>query len=70
MLKTLSDSTLSSLRNNGSVPGQIYSLNLEQVYAALTTYVEQLTEEDLTAFNRFDWIPDGWPLYTAFMGNC
>ena len=42
----------------------------EQVYDALITHVEQLTEEDLTAFNRFDWIPDGWPLYTAFMGNC
>ncbi|HVB23664.1 MAG TPA: DinB family protein [Ktedonobacteraceae bacterium] len=42
----------------------------EQVYTALITHVEQLTEEDLTAFNRFDWIPDGWPLYTAFMGNC
>lgn len=42
----------------------------EQVYAAMVTHVEQLTEEDLTAFNRFDWIPDGWPLYTAFMGNC
>ncbi len=41
----------------------------EQVYAALVTHVEQLTEEDLTAFNRFDWIPDGWPLYTSFMGN-
>lgn len=24
----------------------------------------------MTAFNRFDWIPSGWPLYTAFMGNC
>ena len=42
----------------------------EQVYAALVAHVEQLTEEDLTAFNRFDWIPDGWPLYTSFMGNC
>ncbi|MHB8600336.1 MAG: TPR end-of-group domain-containing protein [Ktedonobacteraceae bacterium] len=41
----------------------------EQVYAALITYVQQLAEEDLTAFNRFDWIPDGWPLYTSFMGN-
>ncbi len=42
----------------------------EQVYATLVTHVEQLTEEDLTSFNRFDWIPDGWPLYTSFMGNC
>lgn len=41
----------------------------EQVYTALLTSVEQVTEEDLTAFNRFDWIHDGWPLYTSFMGN-
>ena len=40
----------------------------EQVYVALITHIEQLTEEDLTAFNRFDWISDGWPLYTTFMG--
>jgi hypothetical protein len=29
-----------------------------------------LAKEDLTTFNRFDWIPNGEPLYTAFMGNC
>ena len=42
----------------------------EQAYAALARHVQQLTEEDLTAFNRFDWLPDGEPLYTAFMGYC
>lgn len=42
----------------------------EQAYAELVTLTEQLTEEDLTAFNRFDWIPNGEPLYTSFMGNC
>lgn len=42
----------------------------EQAYAALATHVKQLTEEDLTAFNRFDWLHDGEPLYTAFMGYC
>jgi hypothetical protein len=42
----------------------------DHVYAELITLSDQLTEEDLTAFNRFDWIPDGWPLYTSFMGNC
>lgn len=42
----------------------------EQAYVALVTHVKQLTEEDLTAFNRFAWIPDEWPLYTSFMGNC
>jgi len=42
----------------------------EQAYARLITLTDQLTEEDLTAFNRFDWIPNGEPLYTAFMGNC
>ncbi len=42
----------------------------DQVYDELITLSEQLTEEDLTAFNRFDWTTDGAPLYAAFMGNC
>lgn len=42
----------------------------DHVYAELITLSDQLTEEDLTAFNRFDWTHDGEPLYTAFMGNC
>lgn len=41
-----------------------------QVDAELYTLVDQLSEEDLTAFNRFDWLPNGEPLYTSFMGNC
>ena len=40
------------------------------MYAELITLSEQLTEEDLITFNRFDWTHDGSPLYTAFMGYC
>ena len=44
----------------------------DQVYAELIALADQLSEEDLTVFNRFcfDWIHEGEPLYTAFMGNC
>ncbi len=42
----------------------------DQVYAELIALTEQLTEEDLTAVNRFDWMHDGMPLYISFMGNC
>lgn len=42
----------------------------DQAYTELVALTDQFTEEDLTAFNRFEWIPDGWPLYTAFMGSC
>jgi len=42
----------------------------DQAYAELISLSEQLTEEDLTAFNRFDWTHDGAPLYTALMGYC
>jgi tetratricopeptide (TPR) repeat protein len=41
----------------------------EQAYDALVACVQQLGEEDLTSFNRFDWIPNQEPLYTVFMGN-
>lgn len=41
----------------------------DHVYAELITLSDQLTEEDLTTFNRFAWIPNGEPLYTAFMGS-
>ncbi len=41
----------------------------EQAFAALSARVQQFTEEDLVTFNRFDWIPDGEPLYTYIMGN-
>jgi tetratricopeptide (TPR) repeat protein len=37
----------------------------ERVYAELITLIEQLSEEDLTAFNYFT-----WPLYAAFLGSC
>ncbi|GCE05379.1 DinB family protein [Dictyobacter aurantiacus] len=42
----------------------------DQVYTELITLSEQLTEEDLTAFNRFDWIGQGLPLYLLYMGGC
>ncbi len=42
----------------------------EQAYDDLTACIQQLSEEDLTAFHRFDWIPNQWPLYTSIMGFC
>jgi hypothetical protein len=42
----------------------------ERVYAELITVTEQLSEEDLTASNRFTPISGGNPLYTAFLGSC
>lgn len=42
----------------------------DQAYADLFTVTDQLSDDELTAFNRFDWIPEGEPLYTVFMGNC
>ena len=42
----------------------------DQAYADLIMLTAQLTEEDLTAWGRYDWVGDGMPLYTSFMGNC
>ncbi|MBO0792650.1 MAG: ClbS/DfsB family four-helix bundle protein [Ktedonobacteraceae bacterium] len=42
----------------------------EHVYAELLRLTEQLSEEDLTTPNRFDWYAKDDPLYTAFLGNC
>ena len=42
----------------------------DQAYADLITLTAQLTEEDLTGWGRFDWVGNGMPLYTSFMGNC
>jgi tetratricopeptide (TPR) repeat protein len=42
----------------------------DDAYDELIALTEQLGDDDLTAFGRFDWIPAGWPLYTAYMGNC
>lgn len=42
----------------------------DHVYANLIALTEQLTEEDLITFNRFDWMHNGEPLYTSLMGNC
>ena len=42
----------------------------DQAYDELLALAAQLGEDDLTASQRFDWIPDGQPLYTTFMGYC
>jgi tetratricopeptide (TPR) repeat protein len=42
----------------------------DQAYADLIALTAQLTDEDLTAWDRFDWNAEGSPLYIAFMGNC
>jgi len=42
----------------------------DDAYDKLIALTDQLSDDALTAFGRFDWVPDGWPLYTAFMGNC
>lgn len=52
------------------LPWSVILSESDQVYADLLALTAQLTEEDLTAEGRFDWIEDGMPLYTSFMGNC
>lgn len=42
----------------------------DRAYAELAALVDQLHDDDLTAVARFDWIPDGRPLYALFMGYC
>jgi hypothetical protein len=42
----------------------------DQAYDHLIMLTAQLTEEDLTAWGRYDWVGDGMPLSTSFMGNC
>ena len=51
-------------------PWSVILVESDQVYAELIALADQLSEEDLTAFNRFDWMREGEPLYTSFMGNC
>ncbi len=41
----------------------------ERAYAAHTALIERLTDEDLGSFDRFDWLPDGQPLFVAVMGS-
>ena len=41
----------------------------DRAYADLISSTEQLAEEDLTTWGRFDWVGDSTPLYTAYMGN-
>jgi tetratricopeptide (TPR) repeat protein len=42
----------------------------DHAYAELISLTDQLSDEELSAFGRFEWIPDGWPLYITYMGNC
>lgn len=42
----------------------------DAAYDELIALTEQLGDDDLIAFGLFEWIPDGWPLYTAYLGNC
>ena len=42
----------------------------DQAYDDLIMLTAQLTEEELSARGRYDWVGDGMPLYTSFMGNC
>jgi tetratricopeptide (TPR) repeat protein len=42
----------------------------DRAYTDLIMITAQLTEEDLTAWGRYDWVGDGMPLYTSFLGNC
>lgn len=41
----------------------------EQAYKALTNLIHQLSEEELFSPHRFDWVPDGEPLYTIILEN-
>jgi uncharacterized damage-inducible protein DinB len=41
----------------------------QQSYMDLVAYIERLSEEDLVSPGRFDWIPDGEPLYAVVLGN-
>jgi tetratricopeptide (TPR) repeat protein len=42
----------------------------DEVYAQLIGVSEQMAEDDLTIADRFDWVPNGMPLYILYMGNC
>ncbi len=41
----------------------------ELAYAAQTARIRRLTDEDLVAFNRFSWVPEGQPLHAVVMGS-
>jgi len=41
----------------------------DQAYADLIEVTQQVSDEDLTTSDRFDWLPKGMPLYLSFMGN-
>lgn len=43
--------------------------DLERAHAAQTGCIERLTDEDLLAFNRYDWVPDGEPLLALVLGS-
>lgn len=41
----------------------------QQAYTDLAAQIERLSEEDLLSPGRFDWIPDGEPLYFVVLGT-
>jgi hypothetical protein len=41
----------------------------KQAYTTQTVLVGRLTDDDLLAFDRFDWVPDGQPLHALVMGS-
>ena len=51
-------------------PWSVILSESDQAYEDLIMLTAQLTEEDLAAWGRYDWVGDGMPLYTSFMGNC
>lgn len=42
----------------------------QQTYADLTKLTAQLSQEDLTDSQCFDWLPEGNALYTRLIGHC
>jgi tetratricopeptide (TPR) repeat protein len=51
-------------------PFSVLHVESERVYAELIQLIEQLSEDDLTAPNRFPSITGEKPLYAAFFGSC
>ena len=51
-------------------PWSALHVESERVYAELIQLIEQLSEDDLTAPNRFPSITGEKPLYAAFIGSC
>jgi tetratricopeptide (TPR) repeat protein len=54
---------------NKGRPWSALHADSERVYAEIITLVDQLSEDDLTAPNRFPSVTGERPLYTAFLGR-